>query len=319
MIAVVAACGGREARPSGSAAKPTSPAKPVATGWQPRIGPGFEVTAPNDAIRGQRPITADTNMESFEYGGGGPVAMQVMTVKMPPGRSALEAIQTLRDHIASVGTIVQEDDVALGDALGKDVRFTMTHPVAGNLVARTRLLVQNDVIYQVQSMHPAGATDELTDRFVESFRFTEPGKATQVDAVATTPDADGWYTGHSPNGFTIRAPSPIVAGGGAGDPGEQVFVLAALKRPERIKLTATCVVGGKQHDPASRIAGTDAHRERVVGGRKALQVDADGNASYLAVFDGNRFCMLTVAPYSKSMPRQTELAAKFFDSFAFDP
>ena len=156
LVATVVACGSRDAGPD----------------WKVRTGPGFEVTAPFPAIVGKRPMIPGVAMETYDYNRGG-ASMVVTVLPRPADLAAADAIKKLRDRVGSTVTITHEDDIELGDATGKDVRFTGTDPSVGPVIARFRFVVRKDHIYQVASMWGPSVEPKGADRFIESFRLTD--------------------------------------------------------------------------------------------------------------------------------------------------
>jgi hypothetical protein len=159
LLAMLVACSSRQATPREE--------------WEPRSGPGFEVVAPYPVVVGARPMVPGVEMQTYGYDGGRSPWLDVTVLPLPAYHTAPEAIQLLRARVASSAHITSEVDLALGDTAGKDIRFTATHPKFGDVVARIRLVVRKDRVYQIIAMWPPSVKPSGTDRFVESFRFTE--------------------------------------------------------------------------------------------------------------------------------------------------
>ncbi len=312
--------------------------KPVPD-WKQRTGPDFTVEAPFAAHETHVPVPGNpTDMTVYLYVNEVDWSLQVQVVEMPKDRIPMDVITAMRDRAAAKGTVTKEADVAMGDAPGKDLWMTTEIPPYGKVEIRERMLMQAHKVYQVMAVHLPGVTvhDKDDDRFIESFKLTGQPLDMQTayhDAVgsdappldirkvgAGTPDPDGWYTAHSAAGrFTVRLPGPYnevhtdVGAEGV------VNAVSAVRMPERIKLSATCVDGGKpaKLDDFAKMDGVTAHRERDVHGHRAIEVTA-GNAMSMMVERQGGACVLTVEPYSKTAPVPEADAHTMFDSFTLD-
>lgn len=289
--------------------------------WKPRTGPGFEIVAPFEPIVTKRPVAPGIETSIYEYGGLGALSLQITAGPLPSGRHPFPVVQMLRDNVAKVGTIVEENDIPLGDTFGKDVRYKTRHPDLGEVVGHARVVVHKNTVYQITALRSAtNASDADADKFVESFKFTDDAKPPTPKIVSGEPDAKGWYSAQSTTGFSVRAPGPI-SEQNFEDAGKKFSILSTVKQPERIKYAATCIImptAPTERDVVGDGRGIQARRERDVSGRKGVEFDVDNNASFLVVFDGTRVCMVSVAPYLLTTPRPVEDAKVFFDSFAFN-
>jgi hypothetical protein len=290
--------------------------------WKPRSGPGFTIVAPFEPIVTTRPIAPGIETKIYEYGGLGALSLQVTAGPLPKGRHPFPVVQMLRDNVAKVSTIVDENDIPLGDTFGKDVRYKTRHPDLGDVSGHARIVVFHDVVYQITALRSAAAnaSEADADKFVESFKFPDDAKPVAPKIVSGEPDAKGWYAARSTTGFSLRAPGPI-SEQTFEDAGKKFDMLMTVKQPERIKYAATCIVmptAPTERDVVGDGRGIQSRRERDVNGRKGVEFDVDNNASILVVFDGTRVCMVGVTPYVLSTPRPVEDAKAFFDSFAFD-
>lgn len=294
------------------------------------------VSAPWSAKELRRPIADGVEMRIFEFRNGFVDSWQVQFFELPKGRAPMQAIMTMRDQIATTGSISREEDVALGDALGKDVRFVTDVPKVGKVSARARILVGGGTLYHVLVMYPIGDAQRARDgdRFLESFRFTIPAQdplerlavetGTEIVQHATgSADATGWYAARSENGkFSIEAPNAMTEAETDIDVG-RLHMLSTLMLPDRIKFTALCVVSsGKPQSLdafVGKLANIEKRREREVQGRRAVELESDGNKSALAISDDERICLLSVEPYSKLTARPVAAVRRFFDSFVLEP
>jgi hypothetical protein len=164
---------------------PVEPTDPTAS-WAERKGAGFTVKAPEDPDVTDKDLpTAVGILPSKIYTGyvpdGSPGAMQVMVTELPAKLDAKpkDIAAKMKESVSKLfgGTTITEDkDVTVGDAIGKDFRFTGEHPQMGKFGGRSRVLVSGKQLIQVQVMHAADAADfaKQGDVFVESFVFAKP-------------------------------------------------------------------------------------------------------------------------------------------------
>jgi hypothetical protein len=162
--------------------QPTTPDDPTAA-WAERKGAGFTVKAPQDAqVEDKQLPTAVGVLPSKIYTSyvpdGSPGAMQVMVTELPKDLKVApkELVTKMKESVAKLfgGTTITEDkDVTVGAATGKDFRFKGSHAQMGPFAGRTRVLVHDGKLIQVQVMHAADAADfgKQGDVFVESFAF----------------------------------------------------------------------------------------------------------------------------------------------------
>lgn len=302
--------------------------------WKERTGPGFTVMAPSDARHMTKPIAAGVEMQVYEYRDGISASLQVDVAEAPDDRSPTWMVVTVRDNFAAKAKVTREDDVPMGDTPGKDLVGTSELAPYGKVRMRTRIVVQGRKLYQLMTIHPVGKPelDADADRFVESFKLTEPSQDPLARLEATTPgmkvkrgvgsaDETGWYAARSVNGkFSVQAPNVLNEVETDIDLGK-MYMVATQTLPERIKFTAVCVVSDKpqgRDEFIAKLGAVDARRDRELQGRPAIEVESEGNRSALAVFDNHRLCMLTVEPVSKTTPRPTADVRRFFDSFALE-
>lgn len=311
----------------------SKPSKPPEV-WKERSGPGYTVSATADARHMTKPIANGVVMQIYEYGDGLSASRQVEVTELPADRSATSTIVTLRDSFAAKVKVSREQDVAMGDAPGKDLVGTSEVAQVGEVRMRTRIVVQNHRLFQVMATNPLHKPDldAAADRFVDSFKLSEPSQdplarleaetpGTKVNRGVGTADETGWYTARSTNGkFSVQAPANLNEVEADIDLG-RMYMVATQTLPERIKYTAMCVVSDKpqgRDDFMAKLGAVDARRDRELQGRPAIEFESEGNRSGLVVFDKTRLCMVTVEPASKTTPRPTADVRRFFDSFALE-
>lgn len=302
--------------------------------WKERTGPGFVITAPANARHLTKPIADGVVMNIYEYRDGVTASWQVQITELPEDRTPTSAIVTMRDELAAKAKITREEDVAMGDAAGKDLRAIVNLAPFGEVNMRTRIIVQNHRLYQVMALHPVGRSEleAAANRFVDSFKLAEPSQDPLARLEAANPgskvyravgsvDETGWYSARSVNGrFAVQAPGILNEVETDIDLG-RMYMIATQKLPERIRFTAMCVVSDKpqgRDDFVAKLGAIESRRDREFKGRPAVEVESAGNASALAVFEKQRMCMLSVEPISNTTPRPVADVRRFFDSLELE-
>ena len=307
--------------------------------WKQRTGPDYTVEAPYEGKQTHVPVPGNsTDMTVYLYANEPEWSLQVQVVELPKTAIPMQVIVAMRDRAAERGKIVREQDVAMGDAPGKDIWFTAAVPQLGQANVRDRIVMQAHKVYQVMFVERAGTTGHEADgdRFIDSFKLTgapldiqtayheavgSNAPPVEVHEVAGKPDADGWYTAHSVAGrFTVRLPGPFnEAHSDLGDEGV-MNMLSTVKMPERVKMSAACIDGSKKAktlDEAAAMPGVTSHKERDVQGHRAIEITV-GNATALDVERNGGICVLSVEPYSKTAPLPLADAEKMFSSLELE-
>ena len=314
--------------------------------WQDRPGPGFVVSAPT-APRELHHPAGGGDLTVFEYSDDDLGAMQVQLADVPPGRAPLQVIMDVRDNAATKYTITSEQNIAMGDAPGKDLRYEVELASGqGKRALHQRILIQNHHLFQIMVVHPIGdaAFAAKGDRFIQSFKLTAPPGDPLADlqaragsgsdaphmeihrAGAGSADATGWYAAHSEAGrFSVRFPAPFSDMSMTEGSASPIHLLVALRAADSMKFVVSCSPppGGKTpaelvHTFAAGIDGVTSSRELVVQGHAAIDVFAGTHARMRAIALADRICMMAVEPMSKLAAVPEPDAQTMFDSFSAD-